>query len=97
MGGRRGKFEAIADGKASKLARELYAETPDDEASLGGDAYVDWYGLYYLTDADTPTHYSAAILHEDNDGFVELWACPTRAFAEEEMARLHALESEELS
>lgn len=83
-----GKFEGIADGEMRSLAEGLYAEPADDEESLGGEGYVDWYGLYLLPDG------GALLLNEDNQGFVTATGFPSSSDAEDEMERLHELACE---
>lgn len=57
------------------MAEHLYGtDGPDSEVSFGSDAYVDWYGLYMLIfeeRVEYPGVFSA-VLHEDNDGFVDI-------------------------
>lgn len=86
-----GKFEAIADDGLRVMAEGLYSEVPDDEASLGGEGYVDWYGLFALEPS------GAVIIHEDDQGFVTARAYHDLADAEAEMDRLHEIEGECLS
>ena len=94
--GRPGKFEAVAEGKLTLLAEELYGETPEHEVSLGGDACVDWYGIYELSPEELDGE-EAVIMHEDNDGFVMMTAYAKFEDAEVEMERLLELSGEMLS